>query len=164
MAAGWGKGCLAKPLVGNVEGTISTTELWPPSTAYAEQSFELLGGFLERLRPTGTRRSLVSSRYRSVVHFPRLNLAHFTVLRHFGSANLSGISKLFLRIYKRIPFVRIVTLLSPVNLLFFIQPCVFAKNICVEYVKYGYLSSYSNFLYFAWFGGKQLYKTSLKAQ
>jgi hypothetical protein len=126
--------CLAKPLVRNVEGTISTTELWP-STAYAEQSFELLGGFLERLRPAGTRRSLMSSRYRSVVHFPRLDLAHFTVLRHFGSANLSGISKLFLRICKRMPFVRILTLLSPINLLFLIQPCVFTKNLCVEYVK-----------------------------
>jgi len=162
MAAGWGKGCLAKPLVGNVEGTISTTELWP-STAYAEQSFELLGGFLERLRPAGTRRSLVSSRYRSL-HFPRLDLANFTVLRHFGSANLSGISKLFLRIYKRMPFERILTLLSPINLLFLIQPWVIPKNLWVEYVKYGHLSSYSNFLYFAWFGGKQLYKTSLKAQ
>jgi hypothetical protein len=126
MAAGWGKGCLAKPLVGNVEGTISTTELWP-STAYAEQSFELLGGFLERLRPAGTRRSLMSSRYRSVVHLPRLNLANFTVLRHFGSANLSGISKLFLRLYKRMPVIRILTLLSLINLLFLIQPWFFKK-------------------------------------
>jgi hypothetical protein len=148
-------GCLAKPLVGNVEGTISTTELWP-STACAEQSFELLGGFLERLRPAGTRRSLMSSRYRSVVHYPRLYLAHFTVIRHFGSANLSGISKLFLRIYKRMPIIRILSLLSLINLLFLIQPCFFKKILRVEYVKYGYLSSYSNFLYFAWFGGKQL--------
>jgi hypothetical protein len=124
MAAGWGKGCLAKPLVGNVKATISTTELWP-STAYAEQSLELLGGFLGRQRPAGTRRSLVSSRYRSL-HFPRLDLAHFTVLRR--SANLSRMFKLFLRIYKRMPFKRILTLLSLINLLFLIQPCVVTKK------------------------------------